>query len=56
MDPDEVRNLIDDPRYAAKRAELDAELKRLLRETGADPDQMPIDQGVQSHLPDASIR
>jgi N-acetylglucosamine-6-sulfatase len=56
VDPDEVNNLIDDPRYAAKRTELEAELSRLLKETGADPDRMPIDEGVQSRLPDAKIR
>ena len=32
-DPYELRNLIDDPRYAEVRAELDAELNRLLEET-----------------------
>ncbi|MBN2474672.1 MAG: sulfatase [Pirellulales bacterium] len=55
-DPDEARNLIDDPRYADKVAELDAELQRLLRETGAVPDAMPIDEGVKKELPDPKIR
>ena len=32
-DPYELRNVIDDPRYADERAELDAELNRLLEET-----------------------
>lgn len=32
-DPYELRNLIDDPRYADVRAEMDAELNRLLEET-----------------------
>ncbi len=55
-DPDEVENLIDDPRYAGPLALLQAELKRLLRETGAEPDVMPLDEGVQRQLPDATIR
>lgn len=55
-DPEEVQNLIDDPRYAPKVAELEAELRRLLKETGADPDRMPLDEGIQKHLPEAKIR
>ncbi len=55
-DPDEARNLIDDPRHADKVAELRAELDRLLKATGADPDEMPIDEGVKKELPDPKIR
>jgi N-acetylglucosamine-6-sulfatase len=55
-DPDEAHNLIDDPRHADKVAELDAELQRLLQETGAVPDKMPLDEGVKKELPDAKIR
>ena len=55
-DPGETRNLIDDPAYAAKVAELKAELKRLMKEADALPDKMPIDQGVKSELPEESIR
>src|SRR5690606_27576155 len=55
-DPGESTNLIDDPAYADKRRELQAELERLLRATGASPDQMPIDQGVRTELPEESIR
>jgi N-acetylglucosamine-6-sulfatase len=55
-DPEETTNLIDDPRCAAKASELQTELSRLLKETGADPDRMPIDEGVKSQLPDAKIR
>lgn len=56
VDPDEKYNLIDDPRYADKVAELKAELERLLVETGAVPDKMPLDEGVKKELPDESIR
>ncbi len=55
-DPEEATNLIDDPRDAAKAAELKAELDRLLVETGAMPDRMPLDEGVKKELPDQSIR
>lgn len=55
-DPEEIHNLIDDPRYTGKVAELQAELARLLREIGAEPDSMPLDEGVKQHLPDAKIR
>jgi len=55
-DPDETTNLIDDPRHAAKVAELKAELERLLVETGAVPDRMPLDEGVKKELPDKNIR
>jgi len=55
-DPGERRNLIDDPKYAAKVAELKAELKRLMQETGALPDKMPLDEGVKTELPEESIR
>ena len=55
-DPGEHRNLIDDPKCAGKVVELKAELRRLMRETGALPDKMPIDEGVKSELPEASVR
>ena len=55
-DPEEATNLIDDPRYADKVAELKAELDRLLVETGAAPDKMPLDEGVKKELPDMDIR
>jgi N-acetylglucosamine-6-sulfatase len=55
-DPDEATNLVDDPRYATKVAELKAELDRLLVETGAVPDPMPLDEGVKKELPDKNIR
>ncbi|HEX43015.1 MAG TPA: DUF4976 domain-containing protein, partial [Phycisphaerales bacterium] len=55
-DPGERRNLIDDPRYAGKVAELRAELERLMKQTDALPDTMPLDEGVKKELPEASIR
>ena len=55
-DPDETTNLVDDPKCASKVAELKAELERLLVETDAVPDKMPLDEGVKKELPDKSIR
>jgi len=55
-DPHEVNNLIDDPKHAAKVEQLKAELARLMEETGAAADEMPIDEGVKLELPEESIR
>ncbi len=55
-DPAEDHNLIDDPRHAQLIAELRQELTQLMRETGIEQDEMPLDEGVKSRLPEASIR
>ncbi len=55
-DPTESKNLIDDPRYAARAAALEVELQTLLAATGAKPDKMPLDEGVKKELPDQKIR
>lgn len=55
-DPGERENLANDPEHAAIRARLAARLESLLVETGATPDRMPIDLGVQQALPEESIR
>ncbi|MCX7047712.1 MAG: sulfatase [Candidatus Sumerlaeota bacterium] len=55
-DPLELKNLIDDPASAGKLAELKKELARLMSETGALPDKMPLDEGVKTALPDKAIR
>ena len=55
-DPGETKNLIDDPRYAAVVEELKAELHRLMQQTGALPDKMPLDEGIKPELPEAKIR
>jgi N-acetylglucosamine-6-sulfatase len=55
-DPGELRNLIDDPACAAKLEELQKELDRQMRATGAIPDRMPLDEGVKTELPEKSIR
>jgi N-acetylglucosamine-6-sulfatase len=55
-DPEESKNLINDPRYADKVSELKTKLASLIREAGAVPDKMPLDQGIKSGLPEESIR
>lgn len=57
-DPDQVKNLIDNPKYGDKLTELNSELQRLMQETGLTPatDKMPIDEGIKTELPDAKIR
>ena len=50
-DPDELINLINDPRYRYRVDELHAELDRQLIALGAWPDKMPIDQGIGQQLP-----
>jgi arylsulfatase A-like enzyme len=55
-DPKETKNLIKDPKYASVVKELKAELSRLLKQTDALPDKMPLDEGVKMELPEKSIR
>jgi N-acetylglucosamine-6-sulfatase len=55
-DPNETRNLINDPKCTSVVRELKAELVRLLRKSGALPDTMPLDEGVKMELPEESIR
>ena len=55
-DPDERRNLIAKPEYAAKLKELQAELSRVMTEVGIKEDRMPLDEGIKQQLPDQKIR
>jgi arylsulfatase A-like enzyme len=55
-DPGESKNLIDDPKHAGLIEQLKKDLHRLMKETGALPDKMPIDEGVKKDLPDEKIR
>ncbi|HND52861.1 MAG TPA: sulfatase [Pirellulaceae bacterium] len=55
-DPEETKNLIDDPAQQSRIAELRAELERLMGDAGALPDQMPLDGGIVNRLPDLKIR
>ncbi len=55
-DPDEARNLITDPKYHSKAAELRNRLHKLMEKTGEGAFDMPIDQGIKQTLPDPSVR
>jgi N-acetylglucosamine-6-sulfatase len=58
FDPEERYNLIDNPKYAGVVKELKAELARTMKQAGltAATDKMPLDEGIKSELPEASIR
>ena len=58
QDPEERRNLADDPRHAAQRSELQAQLADLLTQEGlnSETDRMPLDEGIKPQLPDQKIR
>ncbi len=57
-DPGELKNLSRDPALASKRRELIAELDNAMQAVGLDPqaDRMPLDEGIQTRLPDQKIR
>ena len=55
-DPAETSNLAADPKYKAVKDKLAIELAKTLKATGANPDKMPIDQGIKTNLPDKDIR
>jgi arylsulfatase A-like enzyme len=55
-DPEQLHNLIDDPRQAPRLAELRAQLAREMRAFGLERDRMPLDEGIKQTLPDLKIR
>jgi arylsulfatase A-like enzyme len=55
-DPIEANNLINAPEAQPKLVELRAELDRLLKDTGALPDHMPVNPQLRYELPRAAIR
>lgn len=55
-DPGETRNLIEEASVAQMRTGLEAELARLLVETGASPDKMPVNPQLRMEMPEQSIR
>lgn len=55
-DPRERKNLINDPAQKERIAQLSAQLDQLIRDAGAVPDKMPVDEGIKSGLPDQKIR
>lgn len=55
-DPEESRNLINDPAQAERIKQLGQELQKLIASVDDKPDAMPMDEGVKAKLPDAKIR
>lgn len=56
LDPNETKNLIDDPKQAARIKELRTELDRLMKAADAGKDPMPLDEGIKKSLPAKTIR
>ena len=57
-DPGELNNLAEAPAQAGLRAQLEQQLSQLMAAEGLTPenDRMPLDEGIQSKLPDQKIR
>ncbi len=55
-DPYETRNLIETPHASEVVQRLSQEMERLMKETDALPDRMPMDEGIKSELPAKEIR
>lgn len=55
-DPQELHNLIDDPAHQATVERLRSRLDELMAETGLEQDDAPLDEGIKTELPEASIR
>jgi N-acetylglucosamine-6-sulfatase len=55
-DPEERKNLIDDPKYAEIVKQLREALAHHIQVAGADPDTMPLDEGIKAELPAKAIR
>jgi N-acetylglucosamine-6-sulfatase len=56
VDPEETRNLINDPDHQTKIKRLQAELTRLMKAADVTEDKMPVDEGIKAALPDQKIR
>jgi arylsulfatase A-like enzyme len=55
-DPDQLRNLINQPAHAARLAELRRKLTGQMAALALDKDRMPLDEGIKQTLPDLKIR
>lgn len=55
-DPDQTKNLIDDPAQRERIEAMGTELIRLQRAVGLEEDRMPLDQGIKQVLPSPKIR
>ena len=54
----EMHNLVNDPKYATRRRELDQQLAAMIATEGltTDKEKMPLGQGIKTELPDQKIR
>ena len=55
-DPQESKNLINDPKYKPEIERLSKRLIELMAATGITTDTMPMDEGIKGELPDKAIR
>lgn len=55
-DPGETNNLINEPEHADLIRRLRGRLVELMKETGIEKDEMPLDEGIETALPDEAIR
>lgn len=55
-DPEERHNLIGEEKHDEVVKRLSEELENLIVQSGAVPDQMPLDEGIKGELPDERIR
>ena len=46
-----MRNLIADPKYAEQVKAMQAELERVMKDAGALPDKLRLDEGIKNVLP-----
>jgi len=55
-DPEEKVNLAQSPQHQVSMMKMNNELLKMLRDLRLENDPMPIDEGIQTQLPDQSIR
>ncbi|TWT98686.1 sulfatase family protein [Stieleria varia] len=55
-DPGERTNLINDPNHASVVQEMQGRLVKAMRSVGIEKDEMPMDEGIGTELPDKAIR
>lgn len=55
-DPGELKNLAQSPQHQVTMMQMNRELMKLVRDLRLENDPMPIDEGIQTELPDKSIR
>lgn len=55
-DPEERQNLAASPQHQVNLMQMNRELMKLIRDLKLENDPMPIDEGIQSQLPEQSIR